>query len=141
MGSKVSTQGDVYSYGILLLEMFTGLRPTDDRFKDGLDLHTFVKMAYPQHVMDILDQALLLDEENGINISSCQSAVSASEEAQNCLLSIIKIGLFCTEALPQQRMNLGDVIKIMHAARETLLRDSPRESPKISQLNNYNASS
>ncbi|XP_073109427.1 uncharacterized protein [Elaeis guineensis] len=141
MGSKVSTQGDVYSYGILLLEMLTGLRPTDDRFKDGLDLHSFVKMAYPQHVMDILDPALLLDEENGINISSCQSAVTASEEAQNCLLSIIKIGLWCAEKLPQQRMKLGDVIKIMHAARETHLRDSLSENPKISPLNNHNASS
>nr|XP_019704707.1 probable LRR receptor-like serine/threonine-protein kinase At3g47570 [Elaeis guineensis] len=141
MGSKVSTQGDVYSYGILLLEMLTGLRPTDDRFKDGLDLHSFVKMAYPQHVMDILDPALLLDEENGINISSCQSAVTASEEAQNCLLSIIKIGLWCAEKLPQQRMKLGDVIKIMHAARETHLRDSLSENPKICPLNNHNASS
>nr|XP_019704711.2 probable LRR receptor-like serine/threonine-protein kinase At3g47570 [Elaeis guineensis] len=123
MGSKVSTQGDVYSYGILLLEMLTGLRPTDDRFKDGLDLHTFVKMAYPQRVMDILDPALLLHEENGINISHGRSAIFAREKANNCLLSIIKIGLWCTEKSPQQRMKLGDVIKIMHASRETLLGD------------------
>lgn len=117
--------------------MFTGLRPTDDTFKDGLDLRSFVKMAYPQHVMDILDLALLLDEENGIKKSPCQSAVTATEKAQNCLLPIIKIGLSCTEKSPQQRMKLGDAIKIMHAAREKLLGDSPSENPKISQLNNY----
>nr|XP_010917821.2 receptor kinase-like protein Xa21 [Elaeis guineensis] len=130
MGSKVSTQGDVYSYGILLLEMFTGLRPTDDRFKDGLDIRTFVKMAYPQHVMDTLDQALLLREENGINISACQGAVIAREKTHDCSLSIIKIGLWCTEKSPQQRMKLGDVIKIMHATRETLLGDSPYDIQK-----------
>nr|AGT17283.1 kinase [Saccharum hybrid cultivar R570] len=38
-GSAVSTTGDVYSLGILLLEMFTGRSPTDDMFGDMLDLH------------------------------------------------------------------------------------------------------
>jgi serine/threonine protein kinase len=45
MGSEVSTYGDVYSYGILLSEMFTGKRPTDEIFKNSLSLHEFVKTA------------------------------------------------------------------------------------------------
>ncbi|PIA45335.1 hypothetical protein AQUCO_01700699v1, partial [Aquilegia coerulea] len=45
MGSEVSTQGDIYSYGILVLEMFTGKRPTDEMFKDGLTLHDFSEVA------------------------------------------------------------------------------------------------
>ncbi|CAL5363838.1 unnamed protein product [Camellia sinensis] len=43
MGSEVSAYGDIYSFGILLLEMLTGKRPTDEMFKDGLSLHSFVK--------------------------------------------------------------------------------------------------
>uniref|UniRef100_A0A7N2LF11 non-specific serine/threonine protein kinase n=1 Tax=Quercus lobata TaxID=97700 RepID=A0A7N2LF11_QUELO len=48
MGNEVSTFGDIYSYGILLLEMFTGKRPTDNIFKDDLNLHDFVRGALPE---------------------------------------------------------------------------------------------
>ncbi|KAI3853523.1 hypothetical protein MKX03_017254 [Papaver bracteatum] len=51
MGGEVSTQGDVYSYGILLLDIFTGKRPTDDMFKDGLNIHNFCKMhEFPERL-------------------------------------------------------------------------------------------
>ncbi|XP_040994348.1 probable LRR receptor-like serine/threonine-protein kinase At3g47570 [Juglans microcarpa x Juglans regia] len=47
MGNEVSTHGVMYSYGILLLEMFKGKRPTDDIFQCTLILHSFVKIALP----------------------------------------------------------------------------------------------
>ncbi|KAL6199321.1 hypothetical protein ACLB2K_029105 [Fragaria x ananassa] len=59
MGSEVSTYGDVYSFGILLLEMFTGKRATDHFFMDGLSLHKCVKMAIGDQVSEIADPSLV----------------------------------------------------------------------------------
>ncbi|XP_048129506.1 probable LRR receptor-like serine/threonine-protein kinase At3g47570 [Rhodamnia argentea] len=60
MGCEVSREGDVYSYGILLLEMFTGLSPTDNRFGDNLTLHSFVAAALPERVLEVTDRIPLL---------------------------------------------------------------------------------
>ena len=59
MGSEVSTQGDVYSFGILVLEMLTGKRPTEEMFKDGNNLHNYARSAYPDNLLDIVDFNLL----------------------------------------------------------------------------------
>jgi serine/threonine protein kinase len=65
LGNEVSILGDVYSYGILLLEMFTGKRPTDSELGEALSLHKFVQMALPERVIYILDRQLLSKYEDG----------------------------------------------------------------------------
>ncbi|TYI05951.1 hypothetical protein ES332_A10G125100v1 [Gossypium tomentosum] len=58
MGSKLSTKADVYSYGILLLEMFTGKMPNDERFKEGLCIHNFVEAALLEQMIEIINPML-----------------------------------------------------------------------------------
>ena len=62
MGGKASTDGDTNSYGIFLLEMFLGKRPNDEMFKDGLNLHNFVKMALLERLVQIVEPILLQRE-------------------------------------------------------------------------------
>ncbi|KAB1219041.1 hypothetical protein CJ030_MR3G015043 [Morella rubra] len=65
LGNEVSIYGDIYSYGILLLEMFTGKRPTDDMFQGSLNLHSFVKNALPQRVTEIADPIIFQESNTG----------------------------------------------------------------------------
>ncbi|XP_019230497.1 PREDICTED: probable LRR receptor-like serine/threonine-protein kinase At3g47570 [Nicotiana attenuata] len=124
MGGKASPFGDVYSYGILLLEMFTGKRPTDNMFKDGPTLHNFAKMALPEIIDQIVDPMLLpsssregQDEEEGI-IDPDDSSV---KQAGECLVSVIGIGVECSVESPRERMDIGDVVKELQLIRDILL--------------------
>eukprot|EP01018_Ginkgo_biloba_P031231 Gb_01323 [translate_table: standard] len=59
LGERVSTKGDVYSYGILLLEMLTRKRPIDDMFVKGLDFRKWFSLSFPERVMEIVDRSLI----------------------------------------------------------------------------------
>ncbi|RZC86809.1 hypothetical protein C5167_030160 [Papaver somniferum] len=112
MGGEVSTKGDVYSYGILLLEMFTGKRPTDDMFKDGLNIHNFCKMyEFPELVEEIIDLRLLLDVEGG----------NGRDTIRQILASIIQIGVKCSSETPSDRSSMNEVTLDVEAVRNRYL--------------------
>ncbi|XP_040363117.1 probable LRR receptor-like serine/threonine-protein kinase At3g47570 [Rosa chinensis] len=93
-GSEASTYGDVYSFGILLLEMFTGKKSTDDMFSYRLNLHKFVSMSYFEGVFsEIADPRLLLQ---GGNSRPSKCSVKFKSEIGQCLRSIFEIGIVCS---------------------------------------------
>uniref|UniRef100_A0A803MCJ8 Protein kinase domain-containing protein n=1 Tax=Chenopodium quinoa TaxID=63459 RepID=A0A803MCJ8_CHEQI len=62
LGSMVSEEGDIYSYGIVLLEMMTAKTPTDRMFGGDLDLHKYAKSALlTDQLSKIIDPRLLDD--------------------------------------------------------------------------------
>ena len=109
LGSEISTKGDVYSYGICLLEMMTGKHPIDDMFQEGLIVHNFARMAIPDNVIEIVDQVLLKNNEE-----------EASATIEECLTSILKIGVACSVESPQDRMNINDVVHELQSVRNKL---------------------
>ncbi|RWR91225.1 LRR.XII-like protein [Cinnamomum micranthum f. kanehirae] len=119
MGANPSTYGDVYSYGILLLEMLTGKRPSDDMFKNNLNLHQFAKMALPERVMEIIDRQLLSHENEVIRQSeSHNKLISIMHET---LVSLVKIGVSCSNDSPRERMEMKDVVIELHKVRDFYL--------------------
>ncbi|XP_077239119.1 receptor kinase-like protein Xa21 [Tasmannia lanceolata] len=118
-GAHISMAGDVYSYGILLLEIVTGKSPTGDRFKDGLSLRKFVELAFPEQVMDIMNPSLLhLEDEEVRATNIIGNARDKKRRFQESLVSLVRIGIVCSAELPSDRMEMGDVAKEMNVIRE-----------------------
>lgn len=117
MGSEASMTGDVYSFGILLLEMFTGRRPTDAAFTEGLTLHEFVKMTLPEKVIEIVDPSLLME------VMANNSMIQEDRRArtQDCLNAITRTGVLCSMESPFERMEMRDVVAKLCHTRETFL--------------------
>ncbi|XP_045813772.1 probable LRR receptor-like serine/threonine-protein kinase At3g47570 isoform X3 [Trifolium pratense] len=107
MGFEVSTCGDMYTVGILVLEMLTGRRPTDETLEDGQNLHNFVRISFPDNLINILDPHIL-SRDAGVSIRDGNSE-NLFPRVEECLISLFKIGLVCSMESPKERMNIVDV--------------------------------
>ena len=114
LGSEVSTKGDVYSYGILLLEMITGKRPTDSMFDEGLNLHNYANVAWPNRVLEIADPKLLNNNDKVIGNHNC----TPTNRTNECLISMVKLGLACSMELPQERWDISKAISELQLIRD-----------------------
>lgn len=114
-GGQASTLGDVYSFGIVLLELFICKRPTDAIFNESLNIHKYVSMALPEHVMEIVDPLLLLaEEEQNINREQAR-------RVEECLISVMEIGLTCSASSPRDRAPIDTILSKLQAIQESFL--------------------
>ncbi|GKA69582.1 leucine-rich repeat protein, partial [Tanacetum coccineum] len=109
LGSEMTSIGDVYSFGILLLEVMTGKNQTDDMFNEGLSLHKFAYMALPDHVIDVIDNDAIV----------LQTEVNA-KKVDECMAATIKIGVSCSVDSPPQRMKIEIVVNELQRILDVL---------------------
>ncbi|XP_020592645.1 uncharacterized protein LOC110033116 [Phalaenopsis equestris] len=100
--ARPTTSTDVYSFGIILLEMLTRRRPTDHIFNYNLNLYNYVRMVFPHRINNIIDLKMFTEEERQTNKWSCQNI-------NNCLLSLAEVGLSCSATLPEERPSMREV--------------------------------
>ncbi|XP_042033582.1 LRR receptor-like serine/threonine-protein kinase EFR [Salvia splendens] len=129
MEGKVSTNGDVYSFGILLLEMFTGKRPTDDMFGEERSIKEWVSEALEQNTTTELVALALLSREDQHFSAKMQ-----------CLLSMFELAMKCLADSADERINMNEAATALHKIYAKIVAATstrrPRSAFSVSIANN-----
>ncbi|KAL6606773.1 hypothetical protein ACP70R_042426 [Stipagrostis hirtigluma subsp. patula] len=114
MGGRPSTQGDVYSFGVMLLEMITGRRPTDVISEEGHGLHEWVKSRCLQHDVDaVLERSPLRDLR--------PSALRCEMEV---VVELLELGVACSLLAPSTRPSMDEVAREIACLRDVVREES-----------------
>jgi len=114
--------GDIYSYGILVLEMVTGKRPTDSNLTQGVNLREYVELGIQGRVLDVVDAHLSMDLGNQLQTADkflCKTKIDS-------LISLLRLGVSCSCDMPSNRTSTGDIIKELRCIKESLTKQGVR---------------
>ncbi|MED6173036.1 hypothetical protein PIB30_055548 [Stylosanthes scabra] len=98
---KVDEKIDIYSYGVVLLELLTGKRPLDPEFGESIDIVGWIRRKI----------------DNKSPKEALDPSVGSSKHVQEEMLLVLKIALLCTAKLPKDRPSMRDVIMMLGEAR------------------------
>lgn len=100
---KVTEKCDIYSYGVVLLELLTGRTPVQPLDQGG-DLVTWVRNYIQCHSMDsgIFDNRLDLEDQNIVDH----------------MLMVLKIAVHCTSMVPNERPSMREVVWFLFETKE-----------------------
>ncbi|KAJ8421287.1 hypothetical protein Cgig2_006537 [Carnegiea gigantea] len=111
-GGLVSTKADVYSYGILMMETFSGKKPTDLMFEADMSLKHWIhdECHGGGSFINVIDPKLL--NEDGGDWSTFK---------EQCFSWVMELALSCTEEVPHNRNNMIEVVARLMNIRKQLL--------------------
>ncbi|XP_057545309.1 putative leucine-rich repeat receptor-like serine/threonine-protein kinase At2g24130 [Amaranthus tricolor] len=99
-GANISMKGDVYSFGIVVLEIISRMKPTDETFVGGLSLHNWIKSHYNGRLERVIDPVLLRA------LKGQTSDIKRIWEVAIC--ELIELGIICTQDSPTSRPTMVD---------------------------------
>ncbi|XP_042516910.1 MDIS1-interacting receptor like kinase 1-like [Macadamia integrifolia] len=100
---KVDEKSDIYSYGVVLMELLTGRRPLDPEFGESIDIVEWVrgKIRNNRPLEESLDPSI----------------GSQCKHVQEEMLLVLRIALLCTAKSPKDRPSMRDVITMLGEAK------------------------
>lgn len=100
---KVTEKCDIYSYGVVLLELLTGRTPVQ-HLDQGGDLVTWMRHYIRSHsfTYKIFDERLNLEDKNMVNH----------------MIAVLKIAIMCTSLSPAKRPSMREVVSMLIESSE-----------------------
>lgn len=114
---RVNEKSDIYSFGVVILELVTGRPPNDPEFGDR-DLTKWVYATVDGRGLDrVIDPKL-------------------GSEYKEEIYRVLDVGLLCTSSLPINRPSMRRVVKLLQEAatetRPAIVKKEPKLSPYFS---------
>ncbi|PRQ37599.1 putative protein kinase RLK-Pelle-LRR-XII-1 family [Rosa chinensis] len=109
---KVSAKGDIYSFGIMLFEILTRKKPTDELFFGELTLRQWINASIPERVIEVVDSGLL-SIQDGRDVNFLERIV----------LYIMELGLECTLESPEERVDIKEVVSKLNKIKLAIFQD------------------
>ncbi|KAL4367082.1 hypothetical protein GQ457_05G007520 [Hibiscus cannabinus] len=99
---KVDEKIDIYSFGVVLLELLTGKRPLDPEFGESVNIAEWIRRK--------VGDSKALEEALDPNLGNCK-------HIQEEMLLVVRIALLCTAKHPKDRPSMRDVITMLGEAK------------------------
>lgn len=99
---KVDEKIDIYSFGVVLLELLTGKKPLDPEFGESVDIVEWIRRKVRDNKS--------LEEALDPNLGNCR-------HIQEETLLVARIALLCTAKLPKDRPSMRDVVTMLAEAK------------------------
>jgi hypothetical protein len=96
----------VYSFGVMILELITGKRPTDVLFQEGLTLHDWVGRHHPHDFAAVVAHSWLTSPAAQV---VDEMVVDETVGADDIVAELIDLGLACTQQSPLARPTMVEV--------------------------------